>query len=124
MINDAVVLGGDYSAIKQIDGELSLIINHQPVCDLINILDGDADLVQQADGDLSLIEILDGQFGVVTEIHGGAYPSYTGQTIVTPSNETQTLNTKDTSVLSNITINPIPNNYGLITWDGSTLTVS
>ena len=63
---------------------------------LINILDGDADLVQQADGDLSLIEILDGQFGVVTEIHGGAYPSYTGQTTVTPSNETQTLNTKDT----------------------------
>lgn len=124
MIHDAVVLGGDYSAIQQIDGELSLIINHQPVCDLVNILDGDADLVQETDGDLSLIEILDGQFGVVTEIHGGAYPEYTGSTMITPTTETQTLNTKDKSVLSNITINPIPNNYGLIKWDGSTLTVS
>ena len=49
---------------------------------------------------------------------------YHGSYMVTPSSETQILNT-DTLILDgNITINPIPSNYGLITWDGSTITVS
>lgn len=52
------------------------------------------------------------------------YPDYTGPTSVTPSAQAQTLHTKDTALLSDITIGAIPQNYGLITWDGSTLTVS
>lgn len=52
------------------------------------------------------------------------YPEYTGPTEVTPTQETQVLHTKKRTVLSDITINPIPNNYGLITWDGAKLTVS
>jgi hypothetical protein len=51
-------------------------------------------------------------------------PIYTGITTVTPSTETQTLLTADKAVLSNITVNPIPDNYGLITWNGNILTVS
>lgn len=51
-------------------------------------------------------------------------PAYTGTYEVTPSAETQTLETDTFYMNGNITINPIPNNYGLITWDGSTLTVS
>ena len=51
-------------------------------------------------------------------------PTYTGVTSVTPSNQMQVLNTKNTALYDNITINPIPSNYGLITWNGSTLTVS
>lgn len=52
------------------------------------------------------------------------YPDYTGPTSVTPSAQAQTLHTKDTALLSDITIGAIPQNYGLITWNGSTLTVS
>ena len=51
-------------------------------------------------------------------------PSYEGEYEVTPSEETQTLATDSLYMRSNITINPIPSNYGLITWNGSTLTVS
>lgn len=49
---------------------------------------------------------------------------YTGETTITPSTETQTLETANKLVKENITVNPIPSYYGLITWDGSTITVS
>ncbi|MCR4672000.1 MAG: hypothetical protein K5637_02020 [Lachnospiraceae bacterium] len=49
---------------------------------------------------------------------------YTGETEVTPSSETQTLETSGKVMPDNVIINPIPSNYGLITWNGSTLTVS
>ena len=51
-------------------------------------------------------------------------PVYSGAQTVTPSAETQVLETDAFYMNGNITINPIPNNYGLITWNGSTLTVS
>ena len=49
---------------------------------------------------------------------------YTGDYSVTPSAEAQVLQTDGLRMTDNITVNPIPNNYGLITWDGSTITVS
>lgn len=51
-------------------------------------------------------------------------PAYEGATEVTPSAAEQVLQTKNFRMTENITINPIPSNYGLITWDGSTITVS
>lgn len=54
---------------------------------------------------------------------GGASP-YSGASTVTPSSEAQTLETGGHVLLENITIEPIPSNYGLITWNGSTITVS
>lgn len=54
---------------------------------------------------------------------GGGVP-YRGEYEVTPSSETQTLQTANRLLASNIVINPIPSNYGLITWNGSVLTVS
>ena len=51
-------------------------------------------------------------------------PSYEGPYEVTPGAEEQTLETNALYMTGNITINPIPNNYGLITYDGSTITVS
>ena len=51
-------------------------------------------------------------------------PSYEGPYEVTPGEDTQTLATDSLYMRGNITINPIPSNYGLITWNGSTLTVS
>lgn len=50
--------------------------------------------------------------------------SYPGPTTVTPSAQAQTLETAGFYMREDITIEPIPSNYGLITWDGSTLTVS
>lgn len=49
---------------------------------------------------------------------------YTGDYTITPSSEAQVLDTNGLRMTDNITINPIPNNYGLITWNGSTITVS
>lgn len=51
-------------------------------------------------------------------------PSYAGPYEVTPTSGTQTLETDSLYMRGNITINPISSNYGLITWNGSTLTVS
>ena len=55
---------------------------------------------------------------------GGNLPAYTGSVHVEPSSEQQTLPTANTSVYADIVIDAIPSNYGLITWDGSTLLVS
>ena len=49
---------------------------------------------------------------------------YEGDYTITPSSETQTLVTKNLRMTDNITINPVPSNYGLITWNGSVITVS
>ena len=58
-------------------------------------------------------------------VNGGKiYPVYTGEIEVTPSAYEQTLYTEDLVLMKNIKINPIPQNYGLITWNGSTLKVS
>lgn len=51
------------------------------------------------------------------EPYGGSYE-------VTPTLETQTLQTENKLMERNVVINPIPSNYGLITWNGAVLTVS
>lgn len=53
----------------------------------------------------------------------GADP-YEGEYVITPSGAVQILATKGKTAAQNITIQPIPQNYGLITWNGSILTVS
>lgn len=57
---------------------------------------------------------------------GEAYmpESYQGSVDVTPTNTIQVLATQGKVLDSNITIEPIPNNYGLITYNGSYITVS
>ena len=50
--------------------------------------------------------------------------TYTGEYEATPSAETQTLNTEGLRLTRNVTVNPIPQNYGLITYNGAVLTVS
>lgn len=55
---------------------------------------------------------------------GKSYPLYDGEYAFIPTNAEQTIPTEGFALLDNITIAPIPNNYGLITWNGSTLTVS
>lgn len=50
--------------------------------------------------------------------------TYEGAYTITPSGETQTLPTYGRLLTNNIVVNPIPNNYGLITDNGSSITVS
>lgn len=58
-------------------------------------------------------------------ISGGLFvKEYDGPYEVTPTQETQVLATADRMLVENVVINPIPNNYGLITWNGSVLMVS
>lgn len=49
---------------------------------------------------------------------------YSGPYEWTPTQDMQTIEINGLKAIENITINPIPSNYGLITWNGSTLTVS
>ena len=49
---------------------------------------------------------------------------YTGEYEYTPSAEEQTVPIDGLVATSNIIVHAIPNNYGLITWNGSTITVS
>lgn len=49
---------------------------------------------------------------------------YEGSYDVTPGPEEQILATANRWLTEDITVQPIPDNYGLITWDGSIITVS
>ena len=51
-------------------------------------------------------------------------PAYEGSYEITPSAEAQTIPTRNLRMTDDLVVNPIPSNYGLITWNGSTLTVS
>ena len=55
---------------------------------------------------------------------GGGYSYYDGSYEFTPTQSTQTIPISGLTARADITINPIPSNYGLITWNGSVLTVS
>lgn len=53
------------------------------------------------------------------------YPNqYEGETVIIPSPEEQVLDTAEKTVMEPIVIKPIPQNYGLITYNGSVITVS
>ena len=100
-IKCACELHGVISSVSEITGSLS----------------GIADL----EGSLSGESMLNGTIQIYD---GEAPPDYTGEYEVTPTQETQTLLTKNKRMTHNVVINPIPEYYGLITWDGAVLTVS
>lgn len=53
-----------------------------------------------------------------------ANEAYGGEYSVTPSTTAQVLPTRNQTMKHDLTIEPIPSNYGLITYNGSTITVS
>ena len=61
---------------------------------------------------------------VITPIVASVIQNYDGSYEFTPSADEQTVQTRGKRLTQDITINPIPNNYGLITWNGSIITVS
>lgn len=53
------------------------------------------------------------------------YPDvYEGSYEYTPTNDTQIVEAKNMTLADNIVINPIPSNYGLISWSGLGIRVS
>lgn len=86
------------------------------------VLDGSCTLVSHLDGRCELSSLIDGTPLTVLKVREVDY--YTGSYEVTPSANTQILNTTELTMAQNVIINPIPSNYGLITWNGATLTVS
>lgn len=52
------------------------------------------------------------------------HPIYDGQHNIAPTSETQVLDTKNKLLRQNIVVDPIPHNYGLVTWNGAWLTIS
>ena len=82
-------------------------------------------------GDIVPILNVSGNLGGIQDVSGDISvpeaertPEYTGAYTFTPSSSEQTLAIAGMKATQNITINPIPDNYGLITWNGSVLTVS
>ena len=59
-----------------------------------------------------------------TAIMPAITPIYEGDYEVTPTDRIQILATEGKLMMSDVVINPIPSNYGLIGWNGSVLTVS
>jgi len=49
---------------------------------------------------------------------------YDGPYTVTPGQTEQVLETRGKIMTENVTVEPIPPNYGLVTWNGSVLTIS
>jgi len=72
-------------------------------------------------GTLSVQAGLNGSITIPAEI---PCEEYDGAYEFTPSGSQQTVEIAHKKATANITIAPIPGNYGLITWNGAFLTVS
>lgn len=77
---------------------------------------GDVTLAAQSGGAVNV--------GMDTTITAAIMPHYDGPVRVTPGPTPQTLSTTGKVMDEDITIGAIPSNYGLITWNGSFLTVT
>ena len=70
---------------------------------------------------LSGVATISGTMGIPTQVE---VDKYEGAYEWTPTGEVQTIPIRAKKATADIVINPIPQNYGLITWNGSTITVS
>lgn len=80
----------------------------------VTFREGDSIDVDFSEGD----ERFDVSFGA------GIEKEYHGQTEVIPAMDAQVLHTANRALTEDIIIDPIPNYYGLITYNGSYITVS
>ncbi len=112
---------GTLSGISPLFGTLS------GTSSLSGTLSGGFELVGTLSGISSLSGVLSGAStisGALSTPQSGRTSPFEGAYEYTPSNEVQTIEIADLRATQNITINAIPNNYGLVTWNGSTLTIS
>lgn len=62
--------------------------------------------------------------GNVSIPHSVTNAPYTGSYTINPSQESQTIPIRNKVATQDITVNPIPDYYGRVTWDGSVLTIT
>lgn len=87
----------------------------------VRIDDGEIEILNTMDATVDTVE-LEGEYGDFQAV--STVDPYTGPTEITPTQYTQVLPFAGKTADTDITINPIPSNYGLITWNGAVLTVS
>ena len=86
--------------------------------------------VERITGDISVMDNISanlaGQENITVSMFIPEFASvyYDGDYSVTASDETQILPTQGLVMRQDLTINPVPSNYGRITWDGNRITVS
>ena len=91
--------------------------NDNPCKIEMHVIEDETIKLDIADGDTIKLDI--------AEIGYPVYPdNYKGSYTVTPSKNKQVLKTSGLMASKDITVEPIPSNYGLITWNGAFITVS
>ncbi len=108
--------------MERYDGDLIVRFEFDGDYDSNDTYDGELLVNTELDGDFESSNTFDGQSSEYQIVSGS--DTYTGSYEFTPTNQTQTINIANKTATRNITIDPIPSNYGLITWNGATLTVS
>jgi hypothetical protein len=84
---------------------------------LVSIQQGDVHILSVGAGGVRPAAVSIAHVDFPTEV-------YAGETAFTPSGETQTVHVNGKVCTSDITIGPVPQGWGRISWDGSVLTVS
>lgn len=86
------------------------------------VVEGDCQLLSLIGGDCQLITDINGECGQFIQVHTDDY--YIGEYSVTPSDQQVILSTNNKVMYDNLVIEPIPSNYGKISWNGSYLLIS
>ena len=84
--------------------------------------DVDVESTQEMDANIRSNAEMKTNFSPYIIVHDTDY--YTGSYTYTPDETTQIVQISGLLAAQDITINPIPSDYGHIAWDGSVLTVS
>lgn len=82
------------------------------------------DFIVKFDTDSSYTCTFTESANMVVDLGPSISKEYHGPVEVVPGPEYQTLHTTNRILADEIVIDPIPNNYGLISWNGNELTVS
>lgn len=90
------------------------------ITNLIEII-GSLKMTENITGKLSAAEKISGRINIPEIVRPAAYD---GSYHIIPGQEAQMLDTRGYMMDDDMVIEPIPQNYGLITWNGTTLTVS
>ena len=115
------ILQGSLSGIGSLSGDISAVPGISGAISAVSQLSGAILAAGDLSGSLTGAATLGGAITIPPAIGGHVYA---GPYEWTPTQETQTINTSGFLLEEDIIINPIPSNYGLITWNGVTLMVS
>ena len=114
-------MDGRLSPVGELTGQLNVSAALSGGLTAAAVMSGTLSASGGLSGKLTQDAQLQGLLTIPTAINVDAYD---GPYEFTPTQEAQTVNIQYKTALQNITINPIPSNYGLVTWNGSIMTVS